>query len=92
MGDGDEDEDDQDKEDEGGSDQDEWDPSEERLPGDAQPKSKRRKVMDKGKGKEVDGAQAGGEQPWQAVWAAEQNGELRFLRVTTSFWADEGAG
>ena len=42
-----------------------WDPSEERLPG--QPSSA------KGKGKAVE-SDAGG-QPWQAVWAAEQNGQ-----------------
>lgn len=52
----------------------EWDPSAEKLPGDAD-KSKR-----KGKGKEHDdesgqGSEKEEEQPWQAVWSPEQNGE-----------------
>lgn len=44
--------------------EEEWDPSEERLPGQTS--------STKGKGKAVD-AEADS-QPWQAVWAAEQNG------------------
>ena len=44
----------------------EWDPAEERLPGQS--------AKDKGKAKETE--QDTDKQPWQAVWAAEQNGKL----------------
>lgn len=44
----------------------EWDPSEERLPGQS--------TSAKGKGKAVESDTGG--QPWQAVWAAEQNGQF----------------
>lgn len=43
----------------------EWDPAEERLPGQTR--------SAKGKGKAAESE--AGEQPWQAVWAAEQNGQ-----------------
>lgn len=49
---------------EDGSDDEEWDPSEERLPGQSS--------KDKGKGKATD---QDASQPWQAVWAPEQNGK-----------------
>jgi hypothetical protein len=51
---------------EDGSNDEEWDPAEERLPGQSNSK-------DKGKGKATE---QDGSQPWQAVWAAEQNGKL----------------
>lgn len=49
----------------GDDDDSEWDPSEERLPGQTSKSAK-------GKEKAVEGEENG--QPWQAVWAAEQNG------------------
>jgi hypothetical protein len=73
---GNDDEDDEDEEEESGggpsgvdkdeSGDEEWDPSEERLPGQS--------TKGKGKGKETE--QDANKQPWQAVWAAEQNGKL----------------
>ncbi|WVW85532.1 hypothetical protein I302_107570 [Kwoniella bestiolae CBS 10118] len=48
--------------------EEEWDPSSERLPGQATPKEK-----EKEKGKEKADGKTEEEQPWQAVWAAEQN-------------------
>lgn len=68
--------------DEEGDEEDEevWDPSEERLPGDVSISGKKR---DKGKGKlkqeeSVPGVVAAdGAHPWQAVWSAEKNGELK---------------
>lgn len=53
-------------------DEEEWDPAEERLPG--QPSASA-----KGKEKAVEGE--GQEQPWQAVWAAEQNGKPSTCRM-----------
>jgi hypothetical protein len=54
--------------------EEEWDPAEERLPGQGGAK-------DKGKGKAED--QSTADQPWQAVWAAEQNGKLHSPDVST---------
>ena len=53
------------KEDGEEDDDEEWDPAEERLPG---------QTSAKGKGKAVEGEKSA--QPWQAVWAAEQNGQF----------------
>ena len=71
----DEDEDDEDEDDgeeaegsdrkEDGTYEEEWDPAKERLPGQSS------KDKCKGKATEQDASQ-----PWQAVWAAEQNGKL----------------
>lgn len=68
-------------------DEDEWDPSEERIPG--QESSGKGKDKGKGKGKQVASEEAGetGEEgkeeekahPWQAVWSAEKNGEWSVL-------------
>jgi hypothetical protein len=58
---------------EDGSDDEEWDPSEERLPGQSS--------KDKGKGKATE---QDASQPWQAVWAAEQNGNPSSLRARDS--------
>ncbi|WVQ95056.1 hypothetical protein IAU59_002148 [Kwoniella sp. CBS 9459] len=50
-------------------DEEEWDPAEERLPG--------QELKEKGKGKEKESESSGEtkveDQPWQAVWAPEQN-------------------
>lgn len=71
-------EDDEENEEENESDA-EWDPSEERLPGQGTDK-------EKGKGKyvETDANTSEGEQPWQAVWAPEQNGQLRVALTCSS--------
>lgn len=52
--------------------EEEWDPAEERLPG---------QTSAKGKGKAVEGETS--DQPWQAVWAAEQNGQSPFQSYST---------
>lgn len=83
LGDDDEEQDEeagnQDKgEDDDEDEEEEWDPSEERLPGQSSKTAK-----GKGKAAESDAS----EQPWQAVWAPEQNGQSRpksILRVGIS--------
>jgi len=47
----------------------EWDPAEERGPGESSSSGKGKGVA---KGEE----EGGDEQPWQAVWAPDQNGQL----------------
>jgi len=72
LGEDDEDEEDDEEEagtearQEDGSDDEEWDHAEERLPGQSS--------KNKGKGKATEQESS---QPWQAVWAAEQNGKLQ---------------
>lgn len=76
LGNDSEDEDDEEEETRGGpsgvnkdDEDEEWDPAEERLPGQS--------TKDKGKRKETNND--ANSQPWQAVWAAEQNGKLACL-------------
>jgi len=78
IGDGDDDEDD-----EAGSDE-EWDPAEVRLPGD----NTQVPGKGKGKGKEVDPGEVGQDQPWQAVWSPEKNGESISTSLLTSCMTD----
>lgn len=52
----------------------EWDPSAEILPGGADESKRTRKGKDHDGGKGESSAK-GEEQPWQAVWSPEQNGE-----------------
>jgi hypothetical protein len=58
--------------------EDEWDPAAESLPGGS--------VNVKGKGKQTGdaGGPQGSEQPWQAVWSPEQNGEYSKSHNTIS--------
>ncbi|WVF67573.1 hypothetical protein IAT40_002331 [Kwoniella sp. CBS 6097] len=53
------------EEDEAEEEEEEWDPAEERLPG--------QEVKEKSKGKEKEKETEAEAQPWQAVWAPEQN-------------------
>lgn len=84
LGEDDEDDDEEDDQEESGGgpsgvnqddeDEEEWDPAEERLPGQT--------TKDKGKAKETE--QDASSNPWQAVWAAEQNGKLAHLKQAVS--------
>jgi hypothetical protein len=74
--------DDDDQEGQSESSEGEWDPAEERLPGETSKKRKAKhddkssasKTKGKDKGKEKASEGEASEQPWQAVWAPEQNG------------------
>lgn len=71
-------------EEDAGSEIEEWDPSEERLPGQTSKSS-----SSKGKGKAVDGETSN--QPWQAVWAPEQNGQSPCVAgIIASFARERG--
>jgi hypothetical protein len=62
----------------GSDDDEEWDPADERLPGQGS--------KDKGKGKATE---QDANQPWQAVWAAEQNGMPKTHKMRKSRTDDQ---
>ena len=56
----------------------EWDPSEQRLPGESSKRKVKETVDTDGEGSGDQAADTNESQPWQAVWSPEQNGRSSF--------------